>query len=62
MKLEIVDQDGSTIVLRNNEQVAPSVGDDINVQGKWYVITEKTFFYNEEETVVHLWSKLIEGA
>lgn len=62
MRLEIVDQDSNTLIRRNNEKIIPSLGDEIWVKDKWYIITDKTFFYHEEGLdTVHMFAKLIEG-
>jgi hypothetical protein len=62
MKLEIVDQDANTLVREDNQQIVPSIGDEIWVKDSWYLITDRTFFYYEEGTTIHLCSKLVEGA
>ena len=62
MRIEIVDQDGNTLVRRDNEQIVPSIGDEIHTKEEWYTITDRTFFYRDNETTVHMLAKLIEGA
>lgn len=62
MTLEIVDQDGSILIRKENEQHIPSIGDEIWVKECWYKITDKTFFYREEGTSVHMWAQLVGGA
>lgn len=62
MRLEIVDQNGNNLITRNNTKFIPSLGDEIWFEDKWYIITDKTFFYREEGLdTVHMFSKLIEG-
>lgn len=61
MKLEIVNNEcGSTLLRLDNEQIIPSLGDEVCIKDKWYKITDRTFFYNEDGVTAHLMADEIE--
>lgn len=61
MKLEIVDQDGTSLVKRDNQQYLPSVGEEIKTEQGWYKVVERTFYYREVTSVL-IWVEEIMGA